>query len=333
MIKKLLYTFSFLVFLISCGEKESQPSVSHSAPISSENGTKITFPDEFSADFFTTEKIGLGNMEGALVAPGQVAATVLPSDHGSNIILFNNPELSSNYTQLIQHQTNIRQLENVTIKQKQLELERTEDLLKHGAVTGQDLINIQTELSIERNNLANEKTSLVEQESQLKSGGFDPKTLRSAKANTAYLTCDLPENQLGQISKGQSCDIVFTAFPNEVIQGKVDAMADIIDPQTRMVKVRIILPNPQNRIKAGMYAKVSFDVEKGDIISIPNTALVTIKGKHYVFIKTSAIEFERKQIQIGEQIGERILVFEGLDDQDELVINGVMQLKGLSFGY
>lgn len=333
MIKKLLYIFSFLMIFISCGKKENQNVVSYSAPVTDENGQKIIFPESESTDFFETEVVGLGNMEGAISAPGQVAATILPSEHGSNIILFSNTDLSSSYTQLIQHQTNIRQLEGVTIKQKQLELERTEDLLKHGAVTGQDLVNIQTELSIERNNLANEKASLVEQESQLKSAGFSPKMLRNAKANTAYVTCDLPENQIAQIHEGQPCDIVFTAFPNEIIKGKIDAIADVIDPQTRMIKVRITVPNPGNKIKSGMYAKVSFDVEKGDIISIPNSSLVTVKGKHFVFIKTSEQEFRRKEIRIGEQIGDRILVFEGLNDNDKLVTQGVMQLKGLSFGY
>src|SRR5699024_7597862 len=113
----------------------------------------------------------------------------------------------------------------------------------------------------------------------------------------------------------------------------IDAIADVIDPQTRMIKVRITVPNPGNKIKSGMYAKVSFDVEKGDIISIPNSSLVTVKGKHFVFIKTSEQEFRRKEIRIGEQIGDRILVFEGLNDNDMLVTQGVMQLKGLSFGY
>lgn len=335
MIRNSIYIISFFMLFISCGEKETKPIEKHNPPVASNNGLNITFPDEKAFSFFNTETIGSTNMEGALSTPGIVAATVLPSGQGTaqNIVLFNNPDLGSHYSQFIQHQTNINQIEGVTIKQKQLELQRTEDLLAHGAVTGQDLINIQTELAIEQSHLANERTSLIEQESQLKSGGFDPAVLRKAKAQTAFVICDIPENQIGQISEGQVCDIVFSAFPSETITGKVDGIADMVDSQTRMVKVRITVANPSNKIKSGMYAKVSFDVKKGDIISIPKPSLITVKGKHYVFVKVSSNEFERREVQIGEHMGGRVLVFDGLENGDEIAVEGVMQLKGLSFGY
>lgn len=335
MIKQSIYILTLSAFLVSCGEKETKPVATYNPPIVSNGGLNVAFPDSETVSFFKTEKIGSSDIEGAIDAPGQVAATVLPSRGGAsqNIILFSNPELASNYTQLIQHQTNISQIEGTVIKQKQLELERTEDLLAHGAVTGQDLINVQTELSIERNNLANEKAALIEHESQLKAGGFEPSMLRSAKANTAYVTCDIPESQIDQIKEGQTCEIVFTAFPSEIIKGKIDAIADVVDGQTRMVKVRISVNNPNNRIKSGMYAKVSFDVDKGNIISIPNSAVVTVQGKHYVFVKSGANEFERRQIHIGQQMSDRLLVFDGLTDEDEIAVDGVLQLKGLSFGY
>lgn len=335
MIRNSIYIISFFMLFISCGEKETQPIEKHNPPVASNNGLNITFPDAESFSFFKTETIGSSSMEGALTVPGNVAATVLPSEQGAsqNIILFINSDMASHYSQLIQHQTNIQQIQGVAIKQKQLELQRTEDLLAHGAVTGQDLINIQTELAIEQNNLANERTSLIEHESELKSGGFDPKVLRNAKAQTAYVVCDIPENQIGQINEGQTCDIVFTAFPSETIKGKVDGIADIVDRETRMIKVRITVANPSNKIKSGMYAKVSFDVKKGDIISIPKPSLITVKGKHYVFVKVSSNEFERREVQIGEHMGGRVLVFDGLENGDEIAVEGVMQLKGLSFGY
>lgn len=334
MIKQSFYILILIAFLASCKEQETKPVATYNPPVVTNGGLNVSFPEADAISFFTTEKIGASDMEGVMEAPGQVAATVLPARGGSqNIILFSNSDLSSSYSQLIQHQTNISQIQGVSIKQKQLELERTEDLLAHGAVTGQDLINVQSELSMERNNLANEKAALTEHESHLKAGGFEPNMLRSAKANTAYVTCDIPESQIDQIKEGQTCDIVFTAFPSETIKGKIDAVGDMVDGQTRMVKVRIIVSNPNNRIKSGMYAKVSFDVDKGNIISIPNGALVTVQGKHYVFVKSGENEFERRQVQIGQQMADRVLVFDGLADDDEIAIDGVLQLKGLSFGY
>ena len=335
MIKQSLYIFSVLLFFISCGKKEERPIKKQSAPVASNDGTSIVFSDPESLAFFKTEKVGTSQINAELDAPGKVAATVLPSGEGAsqNIILFNNPELASHYTQLIQHQININQIQNISIKQKQLELERTEDLLAHGAVSGQDLINVQTELAIERNSLANEKTGLLEHETHLKGGGFNPQILRRAKAGTAYVICDIPENQISKIEEGESCKIVFTAFPNEKYTGKIDAIADIVDNATRMVKVRITLDNSSNKLKSGMFAKVSFGLSEGDLIAIHKSALVTVQGKHYVFVKVAADEFERKQVQIGQQMGDRVLIFSGLENDEEIAVEGVMQLKGLSFGY
>lgn len=335
MTKHSLFIISFLVFFTSCGKKtENTVEETTYAPIVSKDGTVITFSDSDSFAFFKTRKVSTSQINAQLETSGKVAATVLPSGEGAsqNIILFNNPELASHYTQLIQLQTNINQIQNVSIKQKQLELERTEDLLAHGAVTGQDLINVQTELSIERNTLANEKSALIEHETQLKAGGF-PKILRQAKAGTAYIISDLPENQIEKIKIGESCSIKFNAFPNEVIKGKIDAIADIVDRDTRMVKIRITVENTSNKLKSGMYAQVSLGVSDDLLIGIDKSSLVTVQGKHYVFIKKSNNDFERKQVKIGQEIGDKVLIFDGLENNSEIVVEGVMQLKGLSFGY
>ena len=50
-------------------------------------------------------------------------------------------------------------------------------------------------------------------------------------------------------------------------------------------------------------------------------------------MKKSDNEFERREIQVGQQIGDRIIVFSGVKSDDQVAVKGVMQLKGLSFGY
>lgn len=333
--KSLGYIFSFFFLLSACGEKGKKVPEKRTSPIVGNNGTSIYFPDTESIAFFKTKKIESSNIEAELDAPGKIAATVLPSGEGAslNIVLFDNPELAGNYTQLIQHQINISQIQNINIKQKQLELERTKDLQKHGAATGQDLLNVQTALAMEYTNLANEKAALIEHETKLKSGGFNPELLRKSKAGTAYIICDIPENQINKINEGQTCNIAFTAFPNEKFNGRIDAIADMIDNTTRMVKVRISINNANNKLKSGMFTNVSFGLSEGNFISIHKTSLITVQGKNYVFVKKSTNEFERKEIQTGQQIGDRIIVFSGLNVGDEIAIEGVMQLKGLSFGY
>lgn len=334
-IKNLIYIFSFLFLLSACGGKEKKVSEKQTTPTVSNNGKTISFSDSETISFFKTEKVSNANIGAELKAPAKIAATILPSDEGAsqNIVLFDNSDLSVNYTQLLQHQINISQIQNINIKQKTIELERIKDMQSHGAATGQDLLNAQSALSIEQTNLANEKTALIEHETKLKAGGFNPEILRKAEIGTVFIICDIPENRISKIRAGQSCDIIFTAFPEKIFKGKVNAIADLVDNTTRMVKVRITLKNTNNQLKSGMFANVSFEVSESDFISISNSSIITVQGKDYVFVKKSANEFERREIRTGQQIGDRIIVFNGIENGDEIAIEGVMQLKGLSFGY
>lgn len=336
-------------FLLACGAKETKNVKQENLlPQVKDNGKEICFPSPKSALFFETEAIGSASLNAEISAPAKVSATVVASREGAsqNIILFEDAELATSYTSLLQHIQNIKQ-KGVIIQQKQaiiarkkVEVNRFEDLLKNGAGTGKDLANAQvdllsadTELALVQNDLANERTALIEHETKLKIGGFNPQVLLKSSVGKAFIICDIPENQIGKIKEGGICMLQFTAFPNEKFTGKIEDVADMIDQSTRMMKLRVSLNNSSQELKAGMFATVSFGVSEGENINISKNSLITVQGKNYVFVKNGALTFERKEVAIGNQIGERIIIFSGLNSGAAVATKGVMQLKGLSFGY
>lgn len=335
MMKNIPYVLLAFSILTACGGEEKKQEVKKATPVVRNNGQTLFFPDPETLAYFKTENISTADIHAAITAIGKVGATVMPSNSGAlqNLVLFENPDLARNYTQLIQHQINIRQIQDINIKQRQVELERTKDLYLHGTATGQDLLNAQAALSMEETGLANERAALIEHEATLKSAGFNPELLRNAKTGTAYIICDVPENQISNLTEGGIGHISFSSFPNDPYTGKIENIADAIAAATRMVRVRINVNNSSNKLKAGMFATVSFDISKSNLITVDKTSLATVQGKNYVFVKTSATEFERREIQTGQQLGDRLIVFNGLSNGDEIAVEGVMQLKGLSFGY
>jgi len=335
---KNLFKYGWLlgIIFLSCEKKEEKSAkIENIEPKITENGAKIDFPKSESVKFFQTETIGSSSLTADIAAPATVSATVVKSNEGAsqNIVLFQNPDLSGSYTQLIQHLITINQIQNVNIKQRRIELSRVQDLQQHGAATGKDLLDAQTAMSMEQTNLSNERAALIEHETKLKEGGFQAEILRKAKAGTAYITCDIPENDISKIKNGSQCTVQFTAFPNEKFTGKIDNVADMVDPTTRMVKLRVSMNNADGKLKAGMFGTVGFGVSEGKNISINKDALITIQGKSYVFVKNGTNAFQRKEVSVGDQVGDRIIVFSGLSNGDSVAIKGVMQLKGLSFGY
>lgn len=319
--KKVIFLLVFL-WLISCHEKPAESIVSRTGkPFTvSGDGIRIHFTDTASANFFKTVGVKNSQLNTTFSAPGRVVATVVPSVEitGQNLILFDNPELTANYTALLQHLINIRTYSS--------NLERLKDLAEHGAATGREVIEAE-------NQLANEKAGILEHEAKLKLAGLEPQALLKSKSNSVWIISDIPETQLQNIKTGLSCKVRFNSFPEKEFTGKIEDWGNTVDPVTRMVKLRVSANNPSNLLKAGMFATLAFDTNNNTWLTVPKEAVVTVQGKYYAFAKTGEQTFERREIQVGDQLQDNIVVFGGLNENEQVVSNGTMQLKGISFGY
>jgi cobalt-zinc-cadmium efflux system membrane fusion protein len=331
------------------GKKEPARQTTDTKPLVKDSGRIIQFPpDSLTLSFFETETVSRSSLHAALAAPARVAATVIRSNENpaQNLVLFDNPDLTANYTSMLQHIVSIREKgsiikqKNAIAAQKQIEVERFTDLASHGAGTGKDvsdaktdLITAQTDMALAETDLANEKTAIIEHEARLKLAGFNPQDLVNAKPDKVWVICDIPENQVDKIKEGASCTLQFTSYPGETFTGKIEDVGDVVDNITRMVKLRIGLPNTGNKLRAGMYATVHFGVDEGVSLSISKNSMLTVQGKNYVFVQHPDHSFERKEIITGPQVNDRIIVFGGVQEGDAVVTRGAMQLKGISFGY
>ena len=328
--------FSICFFLVvACSSKAKQKNIDYLSPLVEKNGELIKFQSQKISNNFETEKLTSSLLVADLASPAKVAATVENSGEiaHQNIVLFDNSDLASSYSMLKQHLMNINQIKNVTIKQRKIEYDRIYDLKVHGAASGKDLLEAQTALALEETNLANEKAALIEHETKFKMNGFNPEMLRKAKNGAVFIICDIPENLIHATKEGQHCSLKFNAYPNETFEGKIDEITDVVDPQTRMIKLRISVKNTDDILKAGMFAMVSFGINEGNHLTISKSSVITIQGRNYAFVKTSPIKFERREISIGNEINNRIIVFSGIREGENVVSSGLMQLKGLSFGY
>ena len=167
----------------------------------------------------------------------------------------------------------------------------------------------------------------------LKLGGFSTEALRRAKPNTVWVISEISDNEISKVKPGESCQVTFSSFPNEMFIGRIEDIGDVVDNETRLLKLRITIVNPDRRLKAGMFGTTRFGLKEGKFLTVPLDALVTVQGKSYVFVKTSATTFERRSVNTGQQAGTSIIVFDGIKEHEQVVVKGTMQLKGLSFGY
>ncbi len=315
------------------GHKNGHPRFER--PTVEDNGAKISFHDSTNVSFIKSAHVGDYSLASEVTFPARIAATSIASQEGAerNIILFEDPELTSNYMSLIQHLININQIKNVNIRQKTIELDRVKDLAANGAASGRDVLEAETALSMENANLGNQRASLIEHEAKLKQAGFDPSALVNAAAGMSWVVCEVPEAIVSTINQHDPCVITFISFPDRPFKGVIEAIGDVVNRNTRMVKLRVAIKNPDAHLKAGMFGSIAFDQSISRAISVPKQAVITVQGRTYIFIKKDLLTYERREIKISTLVGERAIVTSGMAGDETIVVDGTMQLKGLSFGY
>jgi membrane fusion protein, heavy metal efflux system len=148
-----------------------------------------------------------------------------------------------------------------------------------------------------------------------------------ADLSTVWVTANVPEKDTSLIVKGQSVDVVFTAYPNEVFKGKVLFVSDVLDPDTRRMKVRIAFANPEIRLKPNMFANATFLAPEQAMPVVPTTALMLRNETDQVFVEVAPWVFEAHPVEIAFQQGNDAIVARGLKAGERVVVKGGVLLN------
>ncbi len=99
------------------------------------------------------------------------------------------------------------------------------------------------------------------------------------------------ESEVALLEPGRRASITFAAFPGETFVGVVRSVNPLVDPETRSARVTLTLPNPDHRIRPGMYARVAVDARPYlDRILVPRSAVVERDRREVVFMASGLNE-------------------------------------------
>ena len=148
-----------------------------------------------------------------------------------------------------------------------------------------------------------------------------------ADLSTVWIEANLNEKDLPKVGIGAMAEVSVAAYPNEVFRGRVAYVGASVDKESRTVKARIDMPNPQARLKPEMFATARIDTDViGNGMVVPSGAVVLADNKKVVFVK-EVDGFELREVELGEEFGGRQVVKAGLSSGDEVVVAGVYALK------
>lgn len=136
----------------------------------------------------------------------------------------------------------------------------------------------------------------------------------------------VPENSLSMLRSGLPVVAQSNAYPGKNFVGKVDSIDSRIDPTTRAVTVRAVVPNPDGLLKPGMFLTIALTRDQRQALVIPEEALVPEQDKQYVFVVENGRAL-RREVQIGQRRPGSVEVVAGIKVGDRVVVEGTVKVR------
>ncbi|SMO61522.1 membrane fusion protein, cobalt-zinc-cadmium efflux system [Chryseobacterium rhizoplanae] len=225
---------------------------------------------------------------------------------------------------------------------------RQQDLVRHG-------VGIQKELDEAETDFKNKKTSLSNAASALKvynskAGGIgSPLIVRApingeiisnkivngqylkgdadpvmiiAELSKVWISGDVKEKDIRFVNTGDQVSVKVSAYPDRNISGKVYHINEIVDEDTRSIKVLIECDNPDRKLKPGMYATVNFSTTPEKTVMIPVTALMQQDSFQYVWVKIGRNQYAKRSVTTGETDQKTVRITSGLKPGEIIMTEG-----------
>jgi len=174
-------------------------------------------------------------------------------------------------------------------------------------------------VSAPRDGVVVEKNIAVGQEVDASSGTV----MAIADLASVWVVADLFENDAGAIAPGTRAKV---NVGNIELEGTVDQVSAVVDPERHTIPVRVKLGNPNGELRPNAYAQIRFfNTTPTTAVTLPATAVLSDGARNYVYVKEHGA-LVRRDITIGTPSGGDVPVVSGLGPQDQVVIQGAILL-------
>lgn len=141
-----------------------------------------------------------------------------------------------------------------------------------------------------------------------------------------WLQLDASEADLAALKAGEKISLQVKQYPNERFAGVIRHIGDFVDPTTRTVRVRGEVPNPDRRLKGGMFATALIDLPPTQALLVPVAAVFLVGEQRYLFVEEATGRYILRAIQAGPERDGRIEILSGIGEGEKVVIEGNLHL-------
>jgi cobalt-zinc-cadmium efflux system membrane fusion protein len=149
--------------------------------------------------------------------------------------------------------------------------------------------------------------------------------------NEVWVWANVYESDISKVKEGYTAHVTTLAYPGKVYEGVVDKVSQMLDPITKVMKIRIRLPNPKYDLKPEMFANILIQNKEGRMaITIPAAALVSDNGKNFVIVYKAKCDLQLQEVQVIKTVQDKAYIFSGLNQGDKVISqNQILLYKAL----
>ncbi|MCE5332450.1 MAG: efflux RND transporter periplasmic adaptor subunit [Bacteroidales bacterium] len=215
---------------------------------------------------------------------------------------------------------------------------RTKELFGVGGASQQELDNAKLQLDVAETNMKNltENTYLLSPISGvITARNYDNGDMYSAQQpiltvmqiNPAKLVINVSESYYSQVKTGMPVDITLDVFEGETFHGNVSLIYPVIDDKTRTFAVEIKMNNNNNKVRPGMFARVTMKFGRKERVVVPDLSIIKQSGSgaRFVYVYKDG-KVNLQQVEIGRRIGNNYELISGVESGSQVVVSGQSRL-------
>ncbi len=151
---------------------------------------------------------------------------------------------------------------------------------------------------------------------------------RLADLSTLWACLHIRESDLSLARPGADVAMRTRAYPGETFRGRLVLVGDVVDASTRTIEGRVEVPNPDGRLRSGLYVEADLAAAgERRALAVPASAVLDDEGRTVVFVQTGERTFLRRAVVTGLRAGELVEIVEGLAEGERVVVSGGFLLE------
>ncbi|HPF52032.1 MAG TPA: efflux RND transporter periplasmic adaptor subunit [Draconibacterium sp.] len=139
---------------------------------------------------------------------------------------------------------------------------------------------------------------------------------------------NVSEEYLPFVKKGMEVKLLYDVYPDDVFTGKVIRISPTISAQSRTFEIEISVNNPEEKLKPGIFGRVTIPLEKTSVLVLPAESVLKMQGSNvrYLFKEENGIA-KRVEVEIGQRFNDKLeVISKDLKEGDKIVVEGQERL-------